>query len=507
MFTTSRQSSRNSVLVSETEVKRWYQAKNHKCTAIFVHGLNGGPESTWCDGNNNNEFWPNWLNTEFPDLSIYSVGYPSTYVATNNSQTLYAEVNAILTAAEANNDAIAEKPIIIFCHSLGGIIAKKLLIELSAAASGFRQKLYQNVKMIVFIATPHDGAKIAKIFSHNAVNLPLSNYSKALGGVGTDITEIRSKFITLCANNTDIITAAYHETKPMSRWLHKTIVVDEHSAHPGTGCTPIKIDRNHIKICKPKNTSDNVYKLLSADVRRFWERFDSASIVKNHFELQKLEKRFIPREDLFAFRDLFSADIQLEKFFGDNNVPSEIDDLITRNLSISMTSDGALRHWTIESGSKTFRAKMLIKRVLVELKPTNSIRISNIIAATTDVDEKGTVIISRGAAGGEGRGHLWNVVDGSQGDSWKLEQQIFCTLSGNFNGDGKVLVSAPVDTLDITYQGKARTSKGAALPRQESKIRNKIVGILLARSLKVGLPSQTGEIVLREVNLAPESYL
>lgn len=47
---------------------------------IFVHGLNGGSQSTWSKGNNEANFWPkSWLPMDdaFCDVRIHSFGYSS----------------------------------------------------------------------------------------------------------------------------------------------------------------------------------------------------------------------------------------------------------------------------------------------------------------------------------------------------------------------------------------------------------------------------------------------
>lgn len=47
---------------------------------IFVHGLNGGSQSTWSKGNNSALFWPKeWLTTDdaFRDVRIHTFGYPA----------------------------------------------------------------------------------------------------------------------------------------------------------------------------------------------------------------------------------------------------------------------------------------------------------------------------------------------------------------------------------------------------------------------------------------------
>jgi hypothetical protein len=40
---------------------------------IFVHGLQGGPATTWT--NKKGEYWPSWLAEDNPELAVWSVGY------------------------------------------------------------------------------------------------------------------------------------------------------------------------------------------------------------------------------------------------------------------------------------------------------------------------------------------------------------------------------------------------------------------------------------------------
>lgn len=56
------------------------QAESVVADVIFVHGLNGGSQSTWSKGNNPAAFWPReWLPRDeaFRDVRIHSFGYAS----------------------------------------------------------------------------------------------------------------------------------------------------------------------------------------------------------------------------------------------------------------------------------------------------------------------------------------------------------------------------------------------------------------------------------------------
>lgn len=50
------------------------------CDLVFVHGLNGGSQSTWCRGRDDSLFWPKeWLpkDESFRDVRIHTFGYAS----------------------------------------------------------------------------------------------------------------------------------------------------------------------------------------------------------------------------------------------------------------------------------------------------------------------------------------------------------------------------------------------------------------------------------------------
>lgn len=56
------------------------QVEHAVADLVFVHGLNGGSQSTWSKGNNPATFWPQeWLPKDeaFRDVRIHSFGYPS----------------------------------------------------------------------------------------------------------------------------------------------------------------------------------------------------------------------------------------------------------------------------------------------------------------------------------------------------------------------------------------------------------------------------------------------
>ena len=42
---------------------------------IFVHGLDGNARTTWHPNDKPNDFWPEWLGNDLPQVGIWSLGY------------------------------------------------------------------------------------------------------------------------------------------------------------------------------------------------------------------------------------------------------------------------------------------------------------------------------------------------------------------------------------------------------------------------------------------------
>jgi hypothetical protein len=44
---------------------------------IFVHGLTGSPKETWAADGEASQYWPLWFCEDYPNLSVYTLGYPA----------------------------------------------------------------------------------------------------------------------------------------------------------------------------------------------------------------------------------------------------------------------------------------------------------------------------------------------------------------------------------------------------------------------------------------------
>ena len=58
-----------------------------------------------------------------------------------------------------------QRPILLICHSLGGLLAKQILRTSKDAIGSPAHSIFQQTRAVLFLATPHDGASLASMAS------------------------------------------------------------------------------------------------------------------------------------------------------------------------------------------------------------------------------------------------------------------------------------------------------------------------------------------------------
>lgn len=130
---------------------------------VFIHGLGGDWDATWRF--DEFSFWPSWLATAHPEVQVWCLGYPAKmgHLATLGPSA-QAGTSQLATAALAQlrDNNIGQRPCIFVGHSLGGLVAKHMLLEANRSEESDRFK-HESVAGIVFLGTPHRGSAIADL--------------------------------------------------------------------------------------------------------------------------------------------------------------------------------------------------------------------------------------------------------------------------------------------------------------------------------------------------------
>ncbi|ROV88450.1 hypothetical protein VSDG_09242 [Cytospora chrysosperma] len=197
---------------------------------IFVHGLNGGSQSTWSKGNIASNFWPKaWLPMDDAfrqDVRVHSFGYPSGL--SRESILNIRDFAKSLLAAVKDSPVIGrdgETGIIFIAHSMGGLVVKMAYI-LGHSYPEF-QTVIDRVFSIVFLGTPHQGAAIARTLSRLVALVGARPFVEDLLPESPMLQAINEEFPRV-AGKLQLIS--FYETRPMSVGGIKLLIVEKNSA-------------------------------------------------------------------------------------------------------------------------------------------------------------------------------------------------------------------------------------------------------------------------------------
>ncbi|TPX18252.1 uncharacterized protein E0L32_002761 [Thyridium curvatum] len=197
---------------------------------VFVHGLNGGSQSTWCRGRDDALFWPKkWLpkDESFRDARIHTFGY-----ASGLGRESILNVNDFATSLlSAIQDAPsipsgAKTPIVLVGHSMGGLVIKKAY-SLGRQTPPF-ESVASRICALFFLATPHQGADLANSLDRILALIPGSRpFVKDIMPHSPVLQAINEEFPRYCGN---LQLFSFFETKPMLYGIGNGLIVEKHCA-------------------------------------------------------------------------------------------------------------------------------------------------------------------------------------------------------------------------------------------------------------------------------------
>jgi hypothetical protein len=153
--------------ISEFQVEGSPERDTRLVDVLLIHGLTGDPIKTWGGSivadNVVGDCWPRELAVELQSkATFWTLGYPAplfnSQLGTIYSSSISQEGRAALE--ELVRAELGKKPIIFVSHSVGGLLAKSILVE--SARDSSKSQIFDNTHAVVFAGTPHAGSPHAK---------------------------------------------------------------------------------------------------------------------------------------------------------------------------------------------------------------------------------------------------------------------------------------------------------------------------------------------------------
>ena len=209
---------------------------------LFIHGLGGDAQTTWGP-------FPNLIRNE-ADLKGYDLhffSYPTALFSFPWSKK-YPKIQTLAHAlrTEIETRFPRRNDIVLVCHSLGGLIARKYLLE------EVKNKRPLQVRGLLLYSVPNNGAGLASVAKH------ISRWHNQLRQLCKDADVIRDL-------STDWITFKVKDAvriKYVIAALDRVVDEDSAGAFWGNPESDTVGDRGHINVVKPENSDDMAFLIL-----------------------------------------------------------------------------------------------------------------------------------------------------------------------------------------------------------------------------------------------------
>jgi hypothetical protein len=280
---------------------KWIREPSEGVTVVFVHGILSSAEDCWKHKNGN--YWPDLLKDEpdFQNIGIYVYSYQTGFFSGTYS------LNDVVTDFKERlfnlDEVIVKQQKIIFvCHSMGGIVSRKLLVErfydfqerqiqvgLFLVASPSLGSDYANFGKLISYTLGNSQAKILRFSESNDwlndLHNSFKNIKDKLGIIGKELVEDKPVYISFLPQFISPVV------KPFSAAQY----FPEYYKVPNT---------DHFSIAKPENAKADQHRQLIVFLKRF---ISSTTTPANNLRLQEKNSSIPVSDELEKFRAKFES--------------------------------------------------------------------------------------------------------------------------------------------------------------------------------------------------------
>ncbi len=221
---------------------------------LFIHGYTGDPEATW---------------VKFPYLirmagqgfeagfDVASFGYESNLVL--NFQNIETITGLLLTFIDAH--AHENKNIFLVAHSLGGLVARRYLVETFRHPN--QRQFFDKIRQVHFIGVPHEGAAMAPGLLEFFKRLnPLAAELRRDSPVLLECLRGWDEIVKQCAGEGIAYPTIFNYVGNKDWLAPMEQVIGEFNQHEQVRI----VEGGHIAIAKPHDAENPLYKLVTRNI-------------------------------------------------------------------------------------------------------------------------------------------------------------------------------------------------------------------------------------------------
>ena len=239
---------------------------------VAVHGMGGHPLQSFTNAETGCCWIRDLLPLSFPHSRVFSYGYPADFLTKINTS-LSDQARELCWALRIyNREQATTRRRILICHSVGGLLVKRVLIEATHHPQFI--DVYKYTSGIVFLGTPHRGSStaslaltLAKIVRVDPGALRVNqDLLRELQRNSSQLDEINQEFAHVPGVESLSIGSIY-ETRVTK---HIGIIAERSSAilgFPSELC--ISLDVNHAQLSKFEGSDDDNYQIVLHLLLRF----------------------------------------------------------------------------------------------------------------------------------------------------------------------------------------------------------------------------------------------
>lgn len=257
---------------------------------IFIHGFTGGKD-TWVNSNGqslkellslNNDLYKNYDFIEF-DYFTKIINIKNSIIVKAITSLVNSAFKKVNVSKRKKNTSISQladelatfiqfrcssyENIIICAHSMGGLIAKKFILDIT---KGEHQDIQSKITGYISIASPHHGSTPAAILGKFNLN------ANELAPFNEDIAKLNEEWIQYSNSlpHSIYVIASYDE------------FVTKVSATPSTNTSIFKtarVQENHNSICKPDSSESTIILVITDFLTKTIELINFESNLKKEF--------------------------------------------------------------------------------------------------------------------------------------------------------------------------------------------------------------------------------